>query len=71
LKSDTPQAFLLSHLLRQLIDGIQIGGGRSVGYGEIRLVSETLLVKRMRIEDGILKKDEYRGEEALKALGVK
>jgi CRISPR-associated RAMP protein (TIGR02581 family) len=71
LKSDTPQAFLLSHLLRQLIDGIQIGGGRSVGYGEIRLVPETLLVKRMRIEDGILKKDEYRGEEALKILGVK
>jgi len=70
LESDNPQGYLLSNLLRQLIEGIQIGGGRSVGYGYVRLDPDVLTVRKLRVEDGILKRTEQRGRDFLKALEV-
>jgi CRISPR-associated RAMP protein (TIGR02581 family) len=70
MKPEDPRGFLLSYLFKQLLDGIQIGGGKSIGYGLMVLIPDTVKVKKMKIEGGKLKTEEYTGPEALKALGV-
>ena len=70
MKPEDPGGLLLSYLFKQLLEGIQIGGGKSVGYGLVKLIPCTITVREMKIEEGKLKTEEYSGSEALRALGV-
>ncbi len=40
------------------------------GYGYVRLDPDALIVRKLRVEDGILKRTEQGGRDFLKALGV-
>ncbi len=46
---DGEVSFLARYLLNKLTEGIQIGGGRSVGYGLVRLVKEKISVKKLEV----------------------
>jgi len=71
LRTESPEGRVLSYLFRRLIMGLQIGGGKSVGYGLVQLMEDGLRVKEIRVEKGDLSLKDYTGSEALKILGVR
>jgi len=47
-EGEDPTSFLARYLIRRLIEGVQIGGGKSIGYGLMKLRKEDLKLKVLR-----------------------
>ncbi len=70
LRENSPESKIISYLMAKLLTGIQIGGGKSVGYGFVKLDRDSIAVKEIRLSKGGLSSQIHRGDSALKVLGV-
>ncbi|HDI85874.1 MAG TPA: hypothetical protein ENF83_00515, partial [Candidatus Korarchaeota archaeon] len=62
-----PVSFLARYVLRRLFEGVQVGGGRSVGYGAVKLLREGLSIRVTSVREGELRTEEL-GPELLGEL---
>ncbi len=70
LEGEGPSQELARYVVSRLVDGIQVGGGKSVGNGLVRLIWEELRVRRVSVEGGELRTTELSKEEIRRIVGV-
>ncbi len=70
LSEESPERKLISYLFGRIISGLQIGGGKSVGYGLVNIDEKSVRVKEIRTGKEGLASKSYEGVDALKELEV-